>query len=261
MRPRISTQFPCNPVCAPPAPPMCVLQEVQGARVRAQGALGSADEERSRLQREAVMLAQQLEGERGELDRSAAARSGLEVCGSVEGRGGPIQRTGQESGMSVNSWGLGDWGPCPLPYIPCPPPPSFPPPPPSPLPPRLLCRSLPPPPPPPVRWRWAACDRSCLSSLPTRPCSRTGWQRRPRGWPTARRHSTAPPGTSRGCRCGVHTTGPRSLLGGLSPWWAFYTHSIVAIALCRMSHTDHAYHMNALELASVPMREAPGSHT
>ena len=76
---------------------MCVLQEVQGARVRAQGALGSADEERSRLQREAVMLAQQLEGERGELDRSAAARSGLEVWGSVEGRRRPIQRTGQEN--------------------------------------------------------------------------------------------------------------------------------------------------------------------
>ena len=174
------------------------------------------------------------------------------------GGGAPFSELGRKIRDECESLGFGGLGSMPSALYSLPPPPKFPSPsaepPPSPSP--LLIS-----PPPPVRWRWAACDRSCLSSLPTRPCSRTGWQRRPRGWPTARRHSTAPPGTSRGCRCGVHTTGPHSLSGGLSPWWAFYTHSIVAIALCRMSHTDHAYHMNALELASVPMGEAPGSHT
>ena len=56
------------------------FQETHQARVRAQGALGSADDELQRLQRDAAMLARQLDEEHGELERTLAAKGSLEVC-------------------------------------------------------------------------------------------------------------------------------------------------------------------------------------
>ena len=75
------------------------LAQHQGALAQAQGRLAELQHEVE----ERRVAADRMEGERGELDRSAAARSGLEVWGSVEGRRRPIKQTGQESGMSVNS--------------------------------------------------------------------------------------------------------------------------------------------------------------
>ena len=54
-------------------------QETHQARVRAQGALGSADDELQRLQRDAAMLARQLDEEHGELEQALASKGNLEV--------------------------------------------------------------------------------------------------------------------------------------------------------------------------------------
>ncbi|GAX72996.1 hypothetical protein CEUSTIGMA_g448.t1 [Chlamydomonas eustigma] len=54
------------------------LQDTQQARVHAQGAIGVADEERTRLQREVTLLAQRLKEERAETEKLITSKNALE---------------------------------------------------------------------------------------------------------------------------------------------------------------------------------------